>query len=131
MALNLWNRLSKRKEVHALEWEAFPGLLDIVSIFLQPDQPYVFHLWCPLELGLNGFAMTPLLMDCYCPCTQIPYFIISSTYCRRVCPFVDLSLILIKLENSSSTNWIFSLQKSISKFFDADYTGSKSQLRKD
>ena len=35
----------------------------------------------------------------------------------------------IKLEKSSSTNWIFSLQKSISKLIFAGYTGSKNQVR--
>ena len=35
----------------------------------------------------------------------------------------------IKLEKSSLTNWIFSLQKSISKFIFAGYTGSKNQVR--
>ena len=34
----------------------------------------------------------------------------------------------IKLEKSSSTNWIFSLQKSISKLIFAGYTGSKNQV---
>ena len=35
----------------------------------------------------------------------------------------------IKLEKSSSTNWIFSLQKSISKLIFAGYTGSKNPVR--
>jgi hypothetical protein len=35
-----------------------------------------------------------------------------------------------KLEKSSSTNWIFSLQKSISKLIFAGYTGSKNQSSK-
>ena len=35
----------------------------------------------------------------------------------------------IKFENSSSTNWIFNLQKSISKLIFAGYTGSKNQVR--
>ena len=34
----------------------------------------------------------------------------------------------IKLEKSSSTNWIFSLQKSISKLIFAGYTGSKNPV---
>ena len=34
----------------------------------------------------------------------------------------------IKLENSSLTNWIFSLQKSISKLIFAGYTGSKNSV---
>ena len=39
-----------------------------------------------------------------------------------------LELWQIKLENSSSTNWIFSLQKSISKLIFAGYTGSKNSV---
>ena len=35
----------------------------------------------------------------------------------------------IKLEKSSSTNWIFSLQKSISKLIFAGYIGSKNPVR--
>ena len=35
----------------------------------------------------------------------------------------------IKLEKSISTNWIFSLQTSISKLIFAGYTGSKNQVR--
>ena len=34
----------------------------------------------------------------------------------------------IKLEKSSSANWIFSLQKSISKLIFAGYSGSKNQV---
>ena len=34
-----------------------------------------------------------------------------------------------KFENSSSTNWIFNLQKSISKMIFAGYTGSKSPVQ--
>ena len=41
-------------------------------------------------------------------------------------PPVDLYLIF---EKSISTNWIFSLQKSISKLIFADYTGSNNQVR--
>jgi hypothetical protein len=37
----------------------------------------------------------------------------------------------IKLEKSSSTNWIFSLQKSISKSVFAGYTGSKNLIEID
>ena len=40
-----------------------------------------------------------------------------------------LELKKIKLENSSSMNWIFSLQKSISKLICVGYTGSKNQVR--
>ena len=36
----------------------------------------------------------------------------------------------IKVENSSSTNWIFSLQKSISNVIFAGYTGSKNPVLK-
>ena len=35
----------------------------------------------------------------------------------------------IKFEKSSSTNWIFNLQKSISKLIFAGYTGSKNPVR--
>ena len=47
-----------------------------------------------------------------------------------VIPPVDLYWIFwkIKLEKSSSTNWIFSLQKSISKLIFASCTSSKIQL---
>ena len=44
---------------------------------------------------------------------------------------VDLYLIFEKvgkLEESSSTNWIFSLQKSIWKLISVDYTGSKNPV---
>ena len=34
-----------------------------------------------------------------------------------------------KMEKSNSTNWIFSLQKSISKLILAGYTGSEDQFR--
>ena len=44
---------------------------------------------------------------------------------RKICPPVDLYL---NFEKSSSMNWIFSLQKSISKLIFAGYTGSKSQV---
>ena len=35
----------------------------------------------------------------------------------------------IQFEKSSSTNWIFNLQKSISKLIFAGYTGSKNPVR--
>ena len=38
-------------------------------------------------------------------------------------------LIFEKSEKSSSTNWIFNLQKSISKLIFAGYTGSKNPVR--
>ena len=51
-------------------------------------------------------------------------FITWQTSCWSVLDFWK-----IKFEKSSSTNWIFSLQKSILKLIFAGYTGSKNQVR--
>ena len=51
----------------------------------------------------------------------------SGTFCTP-CWYV-LDFWKIKLEKSSSLNWSFSLQKSISRLIFAGYTGSKNQVR--
>ena len=62
-------------------------------------------------------------------CIVLNFFIIQGlkyfffTPCWSVLEFWK-----IKLEKSSSTNWIYSLQKSISKLIFAGYTGSKNQV---
>jgi hypothetical protein len=51
------------------------------------------------------------------------------TPCWSVCTWILKNQVAkIKLQKSSSTNWIFTLKKSISKWIFAGYTGSKNQV---
>ena len=60
--------------------------------------------------------------------TQIYLDVFSVQTCLTPCWSV-LEFWKIKLEKSSSTNWIFNLQKSISKLIFAGYTGSKNPVQ--
>ena len=90
-------------------------------------------LWNNFRMTLEWFWMTFSRLfyfeRTYCPISNIVSFQISHDLIQN--PLVDLYLNFekIKLENSILTNWIFSLQKSISKLIFADYTGSKNQVR--
>ena len=90
-------------------------------------------LWNNFRMTLEWFWMTFSRLfyfeRTYCPISNIVSFQISHDLIQN--PLVDLYLNFekIKLENSILTNWIFSLQKSISKLIFSGYTGSKNPVR--
>ena len=80
-------------------------------------------------------ALAEISTDCL---TQVKalmhFFLIVIKRCHRAYTKLSpcwsvLEFWKIKLEKSSPTNWIFSLQKSISKLIFEGYTGSKNQVQ--
>ena len=79
-----------------------------------------FLAWAVTEkpVGLENILTTKI-------CFWVSFFSSSSWPLRG---WSVLEFWTIKLEKSSSMNWIFSLQKSISKLIFAGYTGSKNPV---